>query len=78
MRNKETLAPENNLTLSEFVNKNVFANSSDCPVTPPEFNWLFKRREHNGFAEAFVKVSARSFLVHIPTFINCLSAKRGA
>jgi hypothetical protein len=74
----ETQTSVSNTTLSEYVNKNVFATSPDCPVTQPEFNWLFKQREHNGFASAFVKVSARSFLVHIPSFISCLNAKRGA
>ncbi len=78
MNTPETQTPANNATLSDYVSKNIFADSPDCPVTQPEFHWLFKQREHNGFAEAFVKVSARSFLVHIPSFINCLNAKRGA
>ncbi|OQK17253.1 hypothetical protein AU255_05005 [Methyloprofundus sedimenti] len=67
----------NNPSLSEYIPKNKFAVSPNCPVTEPEFNWLFKQREQNGFALAFVKVSARSFLVHIPSFIECLNAKRG-
>ncbi len=68
---------QNTPSLSEYIPKNKFALSSDCPVTDSEFNWLFKQREQNGFASAFVKVSARSFLVHIPSFIECLNAKRG-
>ena len=64
-------------SLSEYIPKNKFAISPECPVSEPEFNWLFKQREQNGFALAFVKVSARSFLVHIPSFIECLNAKRG-
>ena len=78
MNNSETQTPANDQKLSEFVNKNRFADSPDCPVTHPEFNWLFKQRAQNGFAEAFVKVSARSYLVHVPSFIYCLNAKRGA
>jgi len=74
-----TAVPTNPSTpsLREYIPKNKFALSSDCPVTDSEFNWLFKQREQNGFALAFVKVSARSFLVHIPSFIECLNAKRG-
>ena len=65
-------------SLTDYVKKSLFSESPDCPVSQPEFNWLFKQREHNGFAKAFVKVSSRSFLVHIPSFISCLNAKRGA
>ena len=65
------------LALSEYVPKNKFASSSNCPISDSEFNWIFKQRKNNGFAKAFVKFSARGFLVHIPTFIECLKAKQG-
>lgn len=71
-------ATENNQTLTDFISKNKFSKSEDCPITEAEFNWLFKQREHNGFANAFVKINSRKFLVHTPTFIECLNAKRGA
>lgn len=64
--------------LGEFIPKKKFVLSSDCPVTGSEFEWLFKQRSSNGFAKAFVKFSARGFLVHVPSFIECLNAKRGA
>lgn len=64
-------------SLNEFVPKKKFANHPDNPLSESEFNWLFKQRENNGFAEAFVKFSARGFLVHIPTFTKKLNAKRG-
>ena len=73
-----TSTNNNTLSLTNYIPKNKFPLSGNCPITEPEFNWLFKQREHNGFAKAFVKVSARSFLVHIPSFIECLDAKRGA
>ncbi len=73
-----TQATTNASSLNEYIPKNKFVLSIDCPVTDSEFNWLFKQREHNGFAKAFVKLNARSFLIHIPTFIQCLSEKRGA
>lgn len=69
--------PPNNLSLCEFVPKKKFAESEECPITEPEFNWLFKQRERNGFAKAFAKVSERNYLVHIPSFIECLNKKRG-
>ena len=65
------------LDLGEYIPKKKFAISPDCPVTDAEFKWLFKQRETNGFAKAFVKFSARGFLVHVPSFIECLNAKRG-
>jgi len=66
------------MSLSEYIQKNEFVLSENCPVTPSEFKWLFKQRERNGFAKAFVKLNARSFLIHVPTFIQCLSEKQGA
>jgi hypothetical protein len=65
-------------TLSDFCPKNTFANHLNNPLKESEFNWLFKNREHNGFKEAFVKVNAKLFLVHIPTFTTCLANRRGA
>ncbi len=73
-----TSTNNNNQSLTDYIPKNKFPLSGDCPITESEFNWLFKQRDNNGFAKAFVKVSARSFLVHIPSFIECLDAKRGA
>jgi len=71
-------ATTNASSLNEYIPKNKFVLSKDCPVTDSEFNWIFKQREQNGFAKAFVKLNARSFLVHVPTFIQCLSEKQGA
>ena len=73
-----TQATTNASSLNEYIPKNKFVSSKDCPVTSSEFNWLFKQREQNGFAKAFVKLNARSFLIHVPTFIQCLSEKQGA
>ena len=67
-----------NTTLGDFCPKNTFATHPDNPLKASEFNWLFKNRDANGFKEAFVKVTARNFLVHIPTFIQCLAEHRGA
>jgi|GEM_PF-486842 len=78
MKDIELQPTQSNASLHEFVPKKKFIQSPDCPVSQPEFNWLFKQREHNGFSNAFVKVTARNFLVHIPSFIACLNAKRGA
>ena len=68
---------QNTPSLCKYIQKNKFALSTDCPVTNSEFNWLFKQREQNGFANAFVKLNARSFLIHVPTFIDCLSERLG-
>lgn len=65
-------------TLGDFCPKNTFSTHPDNPLKKSEFNWLFKNREANGFKEAFVKVTARNFLVHIPTFTQCLADRRGA
>ncbi len=65
-------------TLGDFYPKDTFASHPENPLKESEFNWLFKNREANGFKEAFVKVNARKFLVHIPTFTNCLANRRGA
>ena len=65
-------------TLGDFCPKNTFATHPDNPLKESEFNWLFKNREANGFKAAFVKVNARKFLVHVPTFIQCLAERRGA
>lgn len=64
--------------LSDFCQKNVFATHADNPLKISEFEWLFKNRRENGFERAFVRVNARNFLVHIPTFIKCLADRRGA
>jgi hypothetical protein len=65
-------------TLGDFCPKGIFATHPDNPLKESEFNWLFKNREANGFKEAFVKVTARNFLVHVPTFVQCLAQRRGA
>ncbi len=65
-------------TLGDFCPKSSFATHPDNPLKESEFNWLFKNRDANGFKEAFVKVTARTFLVHIPTFTQCLTDRRGA
>jgi hypothetical protein len=67
-----------NTTLGDFCPKSSFAIHPDNPLKESEFNWLFKNREANGFKEAFVKVTARNFLVHVPTFTQCLADRRGA
>mgnify|MGYP000108314474 CR=1 FL=1 len=63
--------------LREFISKAEFAKSECNPLTEAEFNYLFKNREHNGFSEAFLKVSKRSFFIHLPTFVKCLSERLG-
>lgn len=64
--------------LSDFCPKNVFATHADNPLKISEFEWIFKNRKYNGFDCAFVRVTARNFLVHLPTFVQCLADKRGA
>lgn len=65
-------------TLGDFCPKDNFAIHPDNPLKKSEFEWLFKNRYSNGFKEAFVKVNARKFLVHIPTYTQCLANRRGA
>ena len=67
-----------NTTLGDFCPKNTFVSHPDNPLNASEFNWLFKNRGTNGFNEAFVKLNARKYLVHIPSFIDCLAKRRGA
>jgi hypothetical protein len=67
-----------NTTLGDFCPKNIFATHPDNPLKESEFNWLFKNRDANGFKKAFVKLNARKFLVHIPTFTQRLVDRRGA
>ena len=69
--------PNNNPTLGDFCPKNTFANHPENPLKASEFNWLFKNRLVNVFSEAFVKVTARNSLIHIPTFSKCLAERRG-
>lgn len=64
--------------LGDFCNKSSFVTHPSNPLKESEFNYLFKCRDSNGFAMAFVKVTARNFLVHIPTFVKCLADRRGA
>jgi hypothetical protein len=68
---------ENNASLADFCSKNSFAKHPENPLSETEFNWLFKNRDSNGFASAFIKITAKTFLVHIPTFVNCLTVKQG-
>jgi hypothetical protein len=71
-------ATTSNKPLSDFCSKNDFASHPDNPLTEAEFNWQFKNRNYNGFKDAFVKVNARKYLVHVPTYIQCLANRRGA
>jgi hypothetical protein len=66
------------MTLGDFCPKDTFATHPDNPLKESEFHWLFKNRDTNGFKRAFVKVNARKFLVHIPTFTQCLADRKGA
>ena len=68
----------NNQSLTDYIPKNKFANHPDNPLSESEFNWIFKQRKNNGFGKVFVKFSARGFLVHVPSYIERLNAKRGA
>ena len=77
MNNTTSQTISNNSSLEEYISKKEFGASSICPVSNSELNWIFKQRQYNGFQKAFVKVTARNYLVHIPTFTNCLSNKRG-
>ena len=63
--------------LKEFMSKAEFAKSESNPLTEAEFNYLFKNRENNGFSAAFLKVNKRNFLIHLPTFVKCLSERLG-
>ena len=74
----QTIIDENNVKLSEYIAKKEFAAHPENPLSEPELNWVFKQRELNGFSKAFVKFSARGFLVHIPSFLDCLKEKSGA
>jgi hypothetical protein len=66
-----------NPSLGEFCPKKNFANHPDNPLKKSEFNWLFRNRKANGFDNAFVKVTARNYLVDIPAFVSCLAGRRG-
>jgi hypothetical protein len=77
MNNTTSQTISNNSLLEEYISKKDFGASSVCPVTNSELSWIFKQRQYNGFKKAFVRVTARNYLVHIPTFTNCLSEKRG-
>ena len=63
--------PEESGTLSDFTPKKKFAKENTHLVTDAEFEWLFKNRKGNGFADAFKQVG-RKFFVHNPTFYKCL------
>ena len=65
-------------SLSDFYPKDDFAVHPDNPLKKSEFDWLFKNRDANGFKEVFVRVNARKYLVHIPTYIQCLANRRGS
>jgi hypothetical protein len=69
--------PTPNTNLGDFRPKNSFATHPDNPLKKSEFNYLFKNRDDNGFKSAFVKVNARKFLIHVPTFMQCLADRRG-
>ena len=75
---KQELNQPDATSLEEYCQKNEFATHPDNPLKKPEFNWVFKQREHNGFSKAFVKINSRNFLVHIPTYTQCLAERRGA
>lgn len=77
MTSKE-LSSDSRASLSEYCPKNQFGRHPINPLKYSEFQWLFKNRENNGFSKAFVKVTSRNYLVHIPTFIQCLAERRGA
>jgi hypothetical protein len=65
-------------SLAELCSKEDFANHPENPLKKSEIEWIFKTRATNGFAEAFVKVNERKFLVHVPCFLNVLAARRGS
>jgi hypothetical protein len=62
----------------EYCSKIEFKRHPDNPLKIADYLWLFKHREKNGFAKAFIKVSSKNFLVHVPTFLKCLAEWRGA
>ncbi|WP_027147828.1 hypothetical protein [Methylobacter tundripaludum] len=74
----DTINNRNETILSDFCPKKTFSTHPDNPLSKSEFNWIFKQREFNGFKASFVKVTARNYLVHIPTFVQCLADRRGA
>ena len=63
--------------LADYIAKKDFSFTPHCPITDSELSHIFKNRRYNGFKDAFVKFSARGFLVHVPTFLEVLGSKRG-
>lgn len=63
--------------LGDFCTKDKFIKNPNNPLTEAEFQWLFKNRDSNGFASAFVRVHRRKFLIDIPEFIKCLESRKG-
>jgi hypothetical protein len=64
--------------LGDFYPKSSFAIHPDNPLKKSEFDWLHKNHEDNRFKDIFVKASAKYFLVHIPSFTDCLVDRRGS
>lgn len=64
-------------SLDEFVSKNTFRNHPKNPLTPSEYDYVFRNRENNGFKEAFAKLNTRKYVTHIPTYVKCLHKMRG-
>jgi hypothetical protein len=73
----ETIDNTEHTTLEDFCPKDKFSTHPDNPLKKSEFDWLFKCRADNGFAKAFVRVNAKKYLVHIPSFVKCLADRRG-
>jgi hypothetical protein len=65
-------------SLADYCRKDEFAHHPSNPLKKSEIDWIFKCRATNGFAEAFVKVNDRKFLVHVPGFLEALAARRGS
>jgi hypothetical protein len=69
---------QTNYGLDEYCSIAAFKTRKDNPLKPSEFEWLFRNRKSNGFQTAFVQINVRKFLIHVPTFIECLANRRGA
>lgn len=63
-------------TLSDYCSKEKFISNPGNPLKKSQLDWIFRNRHTNGFKDSFIKVSSRAYLVHIPTFIQCLEARR--
>jgi len=59
--------------LDDFVTPDEFLSRHPNLFERRELGWLIKNRQHNNFSSVVKKITARKFLIHVPSALTWIN-----